>query len=203
MKITDIVVEVEDITPDAERKIERIGRRCYKSDAKISETSHKSFIESRLKEGHYGITEHAWATFRVVCSRAMSHQIVRHRMFSFMQVSQRYVDGANFGYIVPPSIAENADALKTFTDLQEHVLEAYNRLRSLNILKEDARFVLTNACETEITISGNFRMFLEMFQLRLEPHAQWEVRKVAIEMYKILTSQCPTIFNKETCGFQP
>ncbi|HOK03107.1 MAG TPA: FAD-dependent thymidylate synthase [Spirochaetota bacterium] len=193
------------ITPNAEKLIEEAGRTCYLSLSKITDDSEKNFIRSAIKRGHHSILEHATATFRILgASRAFTHQLVRHRLASFSQQSQRYVDESEFNYIVPPDIAANPDALRVYRDFIEHARQTYGKFRELGIKKEDARFILPNALESQIVFSANFREFRTVFNLRLEKAAQWEIRRVCLEMLKILQQHAPSVFgdyiiNEEEC----
>jgi thymidylate synthase (FAD) len=104
------------------------------------------------------------ATFRIRgASRAFTHQLVRHRIASFSQQSQRYVDERGFNYIIPPEIANDPDALKLFRDSMDHAEKAYAALRAAGVRKEDARFVLPNACETRDRFFGEFREFMTIY----------------------------------------
>ena len=157
--------------------------------------SAEKFIEMLIKNGHLSVLEHACATFLIKGgSRAFTHQLVRHRMASFTQQSQRYVDESNFHYVVPPSIGENKKALELFESFMENVKEVYAQLKSMGIRKEDARFVLPNAVESEIVMTANFREWRHVFMLRGDKAAQWEIRKIVIEIFKILKEMVPEIF---------
>ena len=188
-------VELLTITEDAERLLETAGRTCYLSFDKTSEDSHKRFIRMLVKSGHLSVLEHASATFRISGgSRSFTHQMVRHRLCSFSQQSQRYVDEKGFSIVTPPSIEKNDEAKKVFEKLVEQSKSAYETLQSLGIRKEDARFVLPNAVESEIVISANFREFRHIFKERCDKSAQWEIRERAMEMLKILKEKAPSVF---------
>ncbi len=193
MEIYNPTVELIAITPDAEKLIEEAGRTCYLS---VDNTGkNENFIQNAIKNGHHSIIEHASASFRVKgASRAFTHQVVRHRVASFSQQSQRYVNEDNYNYIVPPSIKNNPDALKIYQEFMENTRSVYKSLREMNVLKEDARFILPNAIESEIVISANFREFRHIFDLRLDKHAQWEIRKVAFAMLELLIIKAPKVF---------
>src|SRR5512136_2073008 len=119
-------VELLAITPGAERLIEEAGRTAYLSFAKKGEGSEKRFIRMLLKNRHYSVLEHASATFRITgASRAMTHQLVRHRLCSFTQQSQRYVNEKDFQYVVPESIRKSPEAHALFTAQMESARKAY------------------------------------------------------------------------------
>jgi len=183
------------ITPNPEKLIEEAGRTCYLSLSKITDDSERNFIRSAIKRGHHSILEHASASFRILgASRSFTHQLVRHRIASFSQQSQRYVDEAEFNYIVPPDIAANEEALSVYREFIENSRSTYAKFRDLGIKKEDARFILPNALESQIVFSANFREFRSVFNLRLDKAAQWEIRRVCLEMLKILQEEAPSVF---------
>ena len=184
-------VELIAITPNPELVIEAAGRTCYLTE--MGDTA--AFIRKVIERGHESVLEHASATFRIEGgSRSFTHQLVRHRVASFSQQSQRYVKEDDFNYVVPPSISENTEALMEFRQCMNACRESYRRLRAMNILKEDARFVLPNALESEIVFSANFREFRHLFELRLDSHAQWEIRRICVAMATILKAHAPNVF---------
>jgi len=188
-------VELLSITPNAEKLIETAGRTSYLSFPKQRENSEKTFIRMLIKNQHLSVLEHAYATFRISnVSRAFTHQLVRHRLCSFIQQSQRYVDESNFNYIEPDSIKENPEAHSIFIDLVIRAKEAYIKLHKLGVRKEDARYVLPNATGSQIVMSANFREWRHIIGLRGEPQSQWEIRRVTIEILKILKKHAPTVF---------
>jgi thymidylate synthase (FAD) len=131
------------VTPNAEKLIEEAGRTCYLSLDRITDESEKNFIRKSIINGHHSILEHASASFRIRgASRAFTHQLVRHRVASFSQQSQRYVNESEFNYIIPPEIEKNPEAAKVFRKFIEDSRVAYLKLRELGIKKEDARFTL-------------------------------------------------------------
>jgi thymidylate synthase (FAD) len=193
------------ITPDAERLIETAGRTSYLSFDKQKENTEKEFIRMLLKMGHYSVLEHAYATFRIAgVSRAFTHQLVRHRLCSYTQQSQRYVDESRFNYIEPESIKNNPKAHSLFVRFIEDAKRTYLELQKLGIESEDARFVLPNAVESQIVVTANLREWRHIIGLRGNPDAQWEIREVIIEVLKILQKYAPTVFEDfeidEQCG---
>ena len=195
MEIYSPDVQLIAITPDAQKVIEEAGRTCYLSFDRMSDESFADFIPKAIARQHLSILEHASATFRIKgASRAFTHQLVRHRLASFSQQSQRYVKEDEFDFIVPPSIKENTEALAEFRACMDACRESYRKLRAMSVLKEDARFVLPNALESEIVFTANFREFRHLFEIRLEPHAQWEIRRVCMEMLIVLQKEAPAVF---------
>jgi thymidylate synthase (FAD) len=146
--------------------------------------------------GHASIIEHASFTFSVEdVSRAMTHQLVRHRIASYTQQSQRYVTYDTIEkYVTPPSIAENVEARKIFDEALEKISEVYQKLLRMTVPKEDARFILPNAAKTNIIVTMNARELRHFFSLRCCARAQWEIREVAIEMLKQAKRVAPALF---------
>jgi thymidylate synthase (FAD) len=146
--------------------------------------------------GHASVIEHASFTFSVEdVSRAMTHQLVRHRIASYTQQSQRYVTYDTLEkYATPPSIARNAEATKVFDEALEKISEAYQKLLKMTIPKEDARFILPNAAKTNIMVTMNARELRHFFNLRCCARAQWEIREVATEMLKHAKKAAPALF---------
>ena len=188
-------VELIYITPNPEKVIEKAGRTSYQSFNRIEEGSEKKFIRMIINLGHLSVIEHAVASFRISdVSRSLTHQLVRHRLASFTQKSQRYVDERNFTFVEPPKVEENPEAHEIYVNFMKTVRETYKKLRDLKIPKEDARFVLPNATTTEIVITANLREWRHIVELRGSEHAQWEIRRMTIEILKILKREAPTVF---------
>lgn len=189
----ELEVELIAITPDPEKVIEQAGRTCYLSFDRIEEDSDTAFIKRLLKMGHESPLEHACATFRVRnCSRAMTHQLVRHRLMSVSQQSQRYVDEDRFAYVLPQTLPP--EHVEDFHRDMKTIQQMYRKWRDRGLRKEDARFVLPNACVSEIVVSANFREWRHIFSLRLSPKAQWEIRNACLKMLTILKQRAPACF---------
>jgi thymidylate synthase (FAD) len=155
--------------------------------------SHEEFIRRLIKMGHESPLEHAYATFRIRnCSRAMTHQLVRHRLMSVSQQSQRYVDEEGFAYVVPGSMPP--ERREEFHQDMKTIQEMYRKWRRHGLRKEDARFVLPNACVSEIVVSANFREWRHIFKLRIAPKAQWEIRQACRAMLAVLTQRAGACF---------
>ncbi len=188
-------IELISITPNAEKVIEEAGRTAYQSFNRMNEDSANKFISMIIKRGHTSVLEHASATFRISgVSRAFSHQLVRHRLASYTQKSQRYVSEDNFEYIIPDSIALDKRADCVFSKMMEKIKVCYQYLQELGISNEDARFVLPNACTTEIVVTANFREWRHILKLRTYRAAQWEIRAVCIEILNTLSERAPSCF---------
>jgi len=188
-------VELLSITSNAEKLIEAAGRTSYLSFDKEGKDTEKRFIRMLVKSGHHSVLEHAHATFRISgASRSFTHQLVRHRLCSIIQQSQRYVDESSFNYVEPDSIKNNQQAHSVFIDFMNKAKEAYLKLNGLKIKKEDARYVLPNAVESQVVVSANFREWRHVIDLRGKAQSQWEIRRVAIEILKILKNCAPNVF---------
>lgn len=177
-----------------EELIEHAGRVCYRSESRGNPAS---FIRARLREGHESIIEHASATFEISgISRAASHQLVRHRLASYSQESQRYVDMSEPALVMPDAIAADSHAQEVWGAFVDNIKQTYRELRTLGVLKEDARFVLPNAAATRIVVTMNFRELLHFSRLRIAPEAQWEIRAMAAKMLEVLAPHAPDIFGE-------
>jgi thymidylate synthase (FAD) len=163
----------------------------------IKEGEVRHLINLALELGHFSVFEHISFTFAIEgISRACSHQFVRHRLFSFTQQSQRYVKEKRFDFTVPPSIENNKELLNEYLDLMKRVDSLYGKMVEAGIPAEDARFILPNACETKIVATANGRELMHFFKLRLDKHAQWEIRSLAEKMFKLVSEVAPNIFNE-------
>lgn len=188
-------VQLLSITNMGEKICEFGARTCYDSGAKTTEESYKTLLSTLLKSGHLSVFEHASASFDINgISRAASHQLVRHRLSSFSQRSQRYVNENAFEYVVPHVIEDNPDAKKIYDDVMENINEAYNKLITLGVKKEDARFLLPNAASTSLVMTANFRQWLHVIDMRVSRGAQWEIRELLTLIWKELYQQAPSVF---------
>ena len=163
---------------------------------KMNMVTAKRIIKRVTGYGHVSVIEHASFTFSIEgVSRAMTHQLVRHRIASFTQQSQRYVTYDTLEkYVTPPSITNNAEAQKIFDETLEKISETYQKLLKLGIKKEDTRFILPNAAKTNIIVTMNARELRHFFNLRCCTRSQWEIREVAIEMLKQAKKTAPALF---------
>jgi thymidylate synthase (FAD) len=186
-------VELIAITPEPERIIEIAARTCYQSGDKMVPEKLGELLPKLIAMGHESPFEHAYATFRVSdVSRAMTHQFVRHRLLAVSQKSQRYVSEGNFDWVMPPSVQGEGKA--EFDRDMEVIRAMYKKWKDKGLKNEDARFVLPNACTTEMVVSANFREWRHVFQVRCHRRAQWEIRDACVEMLKLLNQQAPHVF---------
>lgn len=178
-----------------------------------------NFLDMLTDLGHFSPIEHAYFTFGIEgVSRSLLAQITRHRIASYSVQSQRYVSENNFSYVIPPEIENNKKAKEIYINVIDKDLEAYNELTDIlekhhekefinqginekkakNMAKkkaiEDARFVLPNSCNTKMVMTMNARSLNNFFSLRCCNRAQWEIRELAIEMYKLVYKIAPRLF---------
>ena len=182
-------VELVYITPNAAQKIENIACVCYDSEP----TEDCKIFKGCMKSGHGSVAEHSDITFKVTCSRACSHQLVRHRTGKFTQRSQRYCKEDGFDYYTPQSIANDRQALEIYNEVIHNIQANYKWLLDMGVEAEDARYILPNACETTIFITMDFRNFFHFLNERLCTRAQKEIRDIAKEMARLAVEACPII----------
>ena len=176
-------------------------RRCYSEEENGISCPPiplaEQFIRRMLKaeHAHESPLEHSVITFHVTCSRACSHQLVRHRIASYSQQSQRYVKMDDLPYIVPPHIAGNFEALATFKNVMQVAENGYRHIANIcDEAAEDARFVLPNAVATHLVVTMNLRSLRHFFAERCCNRAQWEIRDIANQMLAICKQVCPVVF---------
>lgn len=177
------------ITENPVGAIEEAASNCYDS-----EPTGGKIMKSCYKSGHHSVLEFADFTFHIEgVSRALTHQLVRHRLASYAQRSQRYCEEDGFGYVIPKSIKNDEIALDQYTYYMDKIGKLYSDLRSMDIPAEDARMVLPNACETVIEVKMNFRSLIHFMNERLCTRAQWEIRQMALLMKKAIEEQYPEL----------
>lgn len=176
------------VTNDPVAAIEEAASNCYDS----SPTGGK-IMDACYKSGHHSVLEFCDFTFHVEgISRALSHQLVRHRLASYAQRSQRYCEEDGFEYVIPPSIANFSPAVKeNYEAIMKQIQKDYHYLLEIGIPAEDARMVLPNACTTVIEIKMNLRSLIHFMNERLCTCAQWEIRELARLMKKAIIEQYP------------
>ena len=190
---------------------------------KVESDDQRAFVERVMQRGHLSVTEHAAFTFAVEgVSRALLAQLTRHRIASFSVQSQRYVREKGFEYVLPPEIDKipaarekfiqaMEDDQRTYEELTAALMEGYlkelleqgipekaARSRAEKHAIEDARYVLPNACATRIMMTANARSLKNFFRLRCCSRAQWEIRELAEQMYRLVYAVAPTLFGH--CG---
>ncbi len=194
---------------EGEMLVEIAGRLCYMSYGKGRKTT-PDFIRHIVEVGHYSVLEHAnWTFIFTGVSRSLTHELVRHRHFSFSQLSQRYVDESAVTFIRPPGIPSEGEAYEEWKAQCEVALDSYKFLvaemekdtESLKSpterrkhVRQSARSVLPNCTETKITVTGNARTWREFIQKRMHPAADVEIRALATLVFQILKKEAPSIF---------
>ena len=206
-------VELLAHTPEPLALIYAAFRQCYHAgdvadmwknllSGAISRQKQAEFVERIIASGHASPVEHVSFTFALSgVSRALTHQLVRHRIASYSQQSQRYVDASSMDYVVPPAIAAHPEALARFNACMEEIRSAYRDLKAMleasgrgTKANEDARFVLPQAAATSIVVTMNCRSLLQFFEQRCCARAQWEIRSAAIAMLAHCRRVLPEIF---------
>ncbi|MBD6955988.1 MAG: FAD-dependent thymidylate synthase [Thermoplasmata archaeon] len=180
---------------DPDRIVAESGAISHSRDFKdLSKEKVEHLIDLLRQLGHESVFEHVSFTFSVEgISRVCSHQLVRHRMASFTQQSQRYVP-LEPEFIIPESI-ENSEFRDEFYRILNDSRDLYKRMVKSGIKKEDARFILPQAVETKIIVTMNGRELRHFINLRAGKEAQWEIRALAIEMLKLAHEVSPILFD--------
>jgi len=189
-------------TPEPERAVAAAARLCYApvGAAELLEHMSDEAVRKVLKivitSGHTSTLEHASYTFAIDgVSRALTHQLVRHRLASYSQQSQRYVSYADEPtFVVPPSVAADPTARALFDDACALAFASYRAMLDAGVPAEDARYLLPNAMETKIVVTMNVRELLHFFELRCCKRAQWEIRELALEMLRLAEETAPYLF---------
>lgn len=218
-------------TDEPEKLIAKAAKICYSSvgvdeiEESLDDQSTEKFISMLMDIGHESPIEHVSFTFAVEgVSRTLTHQLVRHRMASFSQQSQRYVKLEQFDYIIPPAIEKNKRACDIFIQAMNEDQENYKEIvdslytehmerlvkngmdekkassKAEKMSIEDARYVFPNACETKIVFTMNARSLFNFFKHRCCNRAQWEIRALSLEMYKLVKDIAPILFKNAGPG---
>lgn len=189
-------------TPEPERAVATAARLCYAPVGgrelmeSLTDEKIRKVLTTIMASGHFSTLEHASYTFAVEgVSRALTHQLVRHRLASYNQQSQRYVKFKEEPPIVrPASVDTNPEAAQAFDEAIEACWQAYDKLVQAGVPAEDARYILPNACETKIVVTMNIRELMHFFSNRCCNRAQWEIRELAWKMLELVRSTAPFIF---------
>ena len=188
----NIEVKLLAVTPDAEKLIETAGRLCWDTQDKTGTVPDR--IQKWLEIGHESMVEHACATFYIRASRVLTLELARHRLASYSQRSQRYVKETEPRYIEPPEIKDSKSAHRQFEEAIKACWQAYGDLLAKGTRAEIARYVLPNACETQIICTWNFREIRHIIKLRTSKRALPEFRAVAEEIRRIAKEMAPQVF---------
>ena len=187
------------------KTIEKCGRTCYKSEDKITDESASKFVRSIIKRGHESVLEHVNLSVKFISDRTMSHQLVRHRIAAYSQESQRYCCYAKDKFdneikFIKPNFSYLDDAVEKVIDKDvKEVLAKTERLYKYMISNgckaEDARAILPNTTKTEIVATFNLRQWRHIFKVRLDKHAQRQIRWLMYEVYKMFVIVLPEVFD--------
>jgi len=192
-------------TPNPEFNVALAMRRCY-SAKPIEELEkelaskpgyEKDLIAKAIRDKTFDVIEHAVFMFEIEgISRVCSHQLVRHRIASYDQESQRFSVVEREDFILPPSVRSNPEAQKLFEEILQSSVEAFKKLKELEVPKEDARFILPQCIGTKLVITANARSLMHFFWQRTAPQAQWEIRELAEMMLAECRKVTPSIFKE-------
>lgn len=175
------------------KKIERCGRVCYKSEGNITKDSCIKFVQNLIRRGHESVLEHCSITVRFVTTRDVTHQLVRHRVASFSQESQRYVS-YDYGveFIMPVGLGKDQNlAFNAMYDAEQY----YKTMRKQGLSPQIARCVLPNMTKTEIVVTANLREWRHILKLRTSKAAHPQMRALMIELLTELKSKVPVVFD--------
>ena len=203
MKIIEASVELVDDFDAAAimKKIERAGRVCYKSEGNIKDDSAEKFIRGIIKRGHESVIEHASISFKIICDRGVTHELVRHRIASYSQESTRFCDytagkfGGELTFIKPCFWSEDNETFLLWKATMAQLEKNYLTLRANGAKPEEARSILPNSLKTEIFVTMNLRELRHFLKLRTAKAAHPQMREVALKIYKILVEKLPAVFD--------
>lgn len=203
MRIIEPYIEIIDRIDGLEiiKKIERIGRVCYKSENRITRDSSKKFVQRLIERGHESVIEHEKISVKFVCDRGVSHEIVRHRLASYSQESTRYCNyskesfGKEITVIKPLFWNENSEEYETWFRCMREAERAYFELINRGATPQEARSVLPNSLKTEIVITMNLREWRHFFKLRTSEAAHPQMREVACKALVEIKRIVPVVFD--------
>lgn len=203
MRIIEPSIEILDEI-DGERiikQLEKMGRVCYKSENRITETSAKEFISRILASGHESVIEHEKVSVRVICDRGVSHEIVRHRIASYSQESTRYCNyskekfGKELTFIKPCFWEEESILYGMWVKQMQEVENCYNMMIENGAQPQEARSILPNSLKTEIVVTMNLREWRHFFKLRTSERAHPQMREIALKILRELNARIPVVFD--------
>ena len=195
MKITKQRVYLEsDINGEAVlNAIERYGRTCYKSEDKITGTSSSQFVRNIIKRGHESVIEHVSVTVRITTNRAISHELVRHRIASYSQESTRYVDYDEMEFIAPHNLDD--ESYRRWLILCTELEAEYKSMRERGVKPEVARDILPNCLKTELVMTTNLREWRHIIKMRISKQAHPQVREIAMMLLEMFSCVITVVFD--------
>jgi len=175
--------------------VQQAGYTDEQRTAVANAPTDEDFIRTLIKMKHYGVLEHVVFTFHFSeISRCLTHQLVRHRIASYLQMSNRHVRPEQYNYIIPLTITQYQPALEEFMERLDDAYHAYNRLvDDMHIPVEDARYLLPPAFWTHVSMTMNMRSIRHLLELRMDKHAQWEIRALAFKVFGIVDKIYPVM----------
>lgn len=188
------------------KHIERCGRVCYKSEHKITDTSHVTFMRNIVNRGHEAVLEHYSISVKFVCDRGVSHEIVRHRMASYCQESTRYCNYSKDDFcgeitvIAPNFLEENSSTWEAWKEGCQAAEHKYFVLLDIGLTPQEARSVLPNSLKTEVVMTANLREWRHFFKLRTASAAHPQIREIAIPLLADFKRQIPVVFDDIVIG---
>jgi len=202
-----------DLDTGAEALVEMAGRLCYMSYTRPRPGGGSAYLQHLLESGHGSVLEHAVFSLVIAgVSRTLTHELVRHRHMSFSQLSQRYVDHSETGFVVPPAIVNDPELLAVWRESVEQAQQAYHKLAGLLTAKlasdpsyesatdrrkaarQAARSVLPGCTETKVFVTANARSWRHFFETRGSAHADAEMRRLAVAIHGVLSDAAPGLF---------
>lgn len=183
------------------KKIEKVGRVCYKSESNITQDSANKFITNIIKSGHESVIEHEKVSVRIICDRGVTHEIVRHRIASYSQESTRYCNYANekFGreltLIKPIFWDEDSEEYMCWFETMQKIEDSYNFLIEKGVKPQEARSLLPNSLKTEIIVTMNLREWRYFFKLRTSLRAHPQMREIACAILDEFKKKIPVVFD--------
>lgn len=205
MKEVELSVSIISHTEHPLETIYKAARQCYSSGSvadmePVSREKMAELVQRCIRSGHTSVLEHVSFTFAISgVSRVLSHQLVRHRMASYSQQSQRYVKAEEWEFVCPPSLRdEQSDERFYFSAGLAAAWAAYQIMIDSGVPAEDARFVLPNATATNIVMTMNCRALLHFLEERCCYRAQWEINALAWNIREKLVDELPDVFGD--CG---
>jgi thymidylate synthase (FAD) len=202
MKVVKPRFEILSMDDGAEilRRIETIGRVCYKSEDRITPDSASEFARKLMRSGHHSVIEHAGATVRIICDRGVTHELVRHRLASYSQESTRYANygrekfGGEITVIKPCFWSEDSPEYALWHEAMLAAEQAYLTLTAAGASAQQARCVLPNSLKTEIVVTCNLREWRHIFEMRCAPAAHPQIRQIALPLLAQMHKRAPEIF---------
>lgn len=201
----DFIIESEINGNEILKRIEKVGRTCYKSEDRITDSSSANFVKAIIKNGHEAVIEHYSITVRVICDRGVTHEIVRHRLASYSQESTRYCNYSKdkftnqITFIEPcfwdASTDEGRNKYQIWKSVMEFTEKKYLELIDMGATPQEARSVLPNSLKTELVMTMNLREWRHFFRLRTAPDAHPQMREIAIPMLEKFRELIPVIFD--------